>query len=310
MEDKMISIIVPVYNAEKYLAECIESVLHQTYLNWELILVDDGSTDSSLNICKAYEARNSQIRVFHKQNGGVSSARNAGIENANGDFITFVDADDTITEDCLAVLFSELQKNGADIVSGLEKNDSSLRTECIIWKGEDSVLATLGDHPLTYAAWAKLYKREAIGDIRFRDGIRINEDSLFVFEILLNCPIFVGINKKIYSYRKTDQSASRAEFSEKYFDILRVSEIKYKMIQQKFPEFLAQAENVRLKAKMNLLHILAMRTQGEYKEQEKSLLKDVRENAKYYISATKADDRWMFILKFHLYWLYAIIKRI
>ncbi len=112
----LISIIVPVYNTEKYLDKCIQSVLAQTYTNWELLLIDDGSTDSSGAICDKYAAEDSRIRVFHKENGGVSSARNLGLDNAKGEWITFVDADDWVEASMLKELRSEALSNNADYV--------------------------------------------------------------------------------------------------------------------------------------------------------------------------------------------------
>ena len=114
----MISIIVPVYNTEKYLRRCIDSVLAQTYQDFELLLIDDGSKDSSGAICDEYAAQDARVRVFHKENGGVSSARNVGLDNARGEWITFVDADDWIESDMLELLLRKGEETGADIVMG------------------------------------------------------------------------------------------------------------------------------------------------------------------------------------------------
>ena len=112
----LISVIVPVYNTEKYLDRCIQSVLAQTYTNWELLLIDDGSTDSSGTICDQYAAEDNRIRVFHKENGGVSSARNLGLDNAKGEWITFVDSDDWVEPSMLKELLAIALDNDADYV--------------------------------------------------------------------------------------------------------------------------------------------------------------------------------------------------
>lgn len=112
----IISIIVPVYNTEKYLDKCIQSVLAQTYTNWELLLIDDGSTDSSGAICDKYAAEDNRIRVFHKENGGVSSARNLGLDNAQGEWISFVDADDWIENSMLHDAYQKAMDENAEII--------------------------------------------------------------------------------------------------------------------------------------------------------------------------------------------------
>ena len=112
----LISIIVPVYNVDAYLKQCVDSILNQKYENFELLLIDDGSTDKSGEICDVYEQRDKRVRVFHKKNGGVSSARNVGLDNAQGDWIAFVDSDDIVTPDYLFDLYDSLKENDIDLV--------------------------------------------------------------------------------------------------------------------------------------------------------------------------------------------------
>ena len=126
----MVSVIIPIYNCEKYLNECISSVLGQTYKDFELILVDDGSTDNSLNICYEFAKKDSRIIVIHQENGGVSSARNKGLKNAKGEFITFVDSDDYVENDWLKMLLTAILANNADVsICGI-KFDNKLRCLC------------------------------------------------------------------------------------------------------------------------------------------------------------------------------------
>ena len=114
-----LSVIIPVYNAEKYLCKCIESLLSQTYTNLEIILVDDGSKDDSLSICREYEKADSRVKCFHKENGGLSSARNYGLDRATGEYITFVDSDDVISLDFFSSAVNTMAKTNADIAYGL-----------------------------------------------------------------------------------------------------------------------------------------------------------------------------------------------
>lgn len=309
-EQPLVSVIVPVYNAEKYLAECIESVQTQEYMNYELVLVDDGSIDKSAIICDDYASKNPKIVVVHKVNGGVSSARNTGIDLCTGQYVMFLDADDYLVSGSLRVLIEAAEKFEADIVGGLTVDNSypwKGDSDFIIWRSTEGIEQSLKDNPFTYAAWAKIYRKEVIGNTRFCEEFKINEDSLFVFEVLCKQPKFIGLKDEIYSYRNNVDSASHAKFSEKYFDVVKVAKKKYEIIKEQYPAFLELAENMLLKADMNMLQILAMRTHGEYKVQEKELLKEFREKSKYYISAKKTDDKWFFVLKIHMYWIYKIV---
>lgn len=313
MSDWKISIIVPVYNAGKYLHRCFESVRKQIYQNWELIFIDDGSKDNSGLIIDEFAHNDNRVRVWHQDNSGVSVARNQGIEMSTGNCVMFLDADDELLEDCLGDMLKILKEEKADIVAGRNFGDCcTLDTEngIQIWRNSDSLKNSLMDNPFTYSAWAKLFRRDCIGNTRFQSNIKINEDSYFVFEIICKQPVFVCVDKQIYLYRNTPESASRATFSEKYFDILRVADMKYKLIETAFPQLLELAKNMQLKAKMNLLHILALRTGNEYHSLEKELISWIRKNKKYYISATKADDKWWFVINNHLYYLYKTLKSI
>ena len=175
-----ISIIVPVYNVEQYLRRCIDSILNQSFTDFELLLIDDGSKDSSGEICDEYVARDSRIRVFHKENGGVSSARNLGLDNAMGEYITFVDADDyllcnTITDKIFNEKFDLIQLNRSS-GSYLRK----IRKNIICNKITSNKVFLV----YTYEIWGKVIKREIIGKTRFDKTLSIGEDILFNIMIL------------------------------------------------------------------------------------------------------------------------------
>ena len=178
----MISIIVPVYNTEQYLHSCIDSILTQTYTDFELLLIDDGSTDLSGAICDKYAWKDSRVRVFHQKNGGVSSARNLGLDNAKGEWVTFVDSDDAIInipfvsydEDLVIFPHKVLSKDGTEYLCKLENsvfdNKSKVRN-FVKDNSTTSVFKTL---------WSKLYKRDLIGNLRFDESIKIGEDQVFL----------------------------------------------------------------------------------------------------------------------------------
>lgn len=142
----LISVIVPVYNSEKYLKNCIDSVFSQTYQNWELVLVDDGSSDASGEICDYYSRSDKRVKVIHQNNAGVSAARNTGIETACGQYIMFIDSDDSITEDCIEILYTYLTNNQADIAAGRtcgEKYAWNAQKDMILWRDDEGVRNSL-----------------------------------------------------------------------------------------------------------------------------------------------------------------------
>ena len=304
VNDSLVSIIVPIYNAEKYLDSCIQSVLRQTYTNWELILIDDGSTDKSGRIAEEYGFADERITVFHQKNLGVSLARNQGIDEATGNYVVFLDADDELIEDCLAKTVNIAEETNADVVAGRSCENQELFQDRIIWTGAEALENSLKDHLFTYSGCAKLIRREFIGKTRFTPDIRINEDSYFVFQLLCKQNVFVLTNDVIYFYRANSESSSRTVFSEKYFDILKVSDLKYKKIEEQFPQMHDLAKNMLLKARMNVLRILAVRTRDEYRDVEKKLLEYILDNKEDYIPSSKECNQWMFILSHHLFYVY------
>lgn len=201
----LISVIVPVYNTEKYLDQCIQSVLAQTYTNWELLLIDDGSTDSSGAICDKYAAQDSRIRVFHKENGGVSSARNLGLDNAKGEWITFVDSDDWVNANLYTRLLHD--SSGLLIVGAYKKASQMyiLPNEKILLDKGENVL-NLFMLPHFSVPWGKLYKRSILQkyNIRFDIFLSTHEDTLFVYQYMTYCDSirmnsYVGYNYRVVS---------------------------------------------------------------------------------------------------------------
>lgn len=209
MAEPKTSVIVPVYNSAKWLNRCVESILAQTDGDFELLLVDDGSTDSSATLCDSYAARDGRIRVEHKPNGGVSSARNAGIDLSRGKYITFVDSDDWIEPDYLQCLLQSMgdadlaicdfQAEGTD-----EKWQQTIRPGRILPEGfTDFVMATYPACHLT-APWIKLFRRSIIENhgLRFDSRLDTMEDTVFVLDYLRYVTAIACSDRKLYHYRR------------------------------------------------------------------------------------------------------------
>ena len=220
----MVSIIVPVFNAEKYLDECIKSIFRQRYTDLEIILVDDGSTDNSLSICKKYSSIDNRVVVYSKKNGGVSSARNYGIDRAKGEYIAFADADDILKPELIETLLNCLKKEQVDRVCGgyehLYENGHRVYRKTRIADGlykTESLLSVMIDDGtmsgfLFSGVYNSIYLKSIIDtyNIRFRESIKYNEDGLFSFEYALHSNYMYSLRSKpLYLYRQHDESATK-----------------------------------------------------------------------------------------------------
>ena len=209
----MVSIIVPVYNVETYLDECIQSIVSQTYKHWECILIDDGSTDQSGTICNTWAEKDARIKVIHQSNQGVSVARNTGFTHAIGEFITFIDSDDWIEKDYLTALTEHIVQNSSDLyVSGIIqdfKDGSNLTytpiNQISFCLNSENVhhFIDLNRKHLLYGPTANLYRKSIIQEhnIRFRTDLSYGEDLLFNYEYLEHVKNITCIDKAYYHYR-------------------------------------------------------------------------------------------------------------
>lgn len=209
MKNPTISVIVPVYNSEKYLHRCIDSILAQTYTDFELLLIDDGSTDSSGAICDEYAQKDKRVRVFHKENGGVSPARNMGLENAIGEWVTFVDSDDYTDSQWLKNYIDLICINQVDLVCQGFKTDKplfkGLKTNSygINFKGNVvDCIETLFRNNILGFCWNKLFLNQIIEthNIRYNEKISLREDEIFVMQYLLYTKSCICTNKIGYFY--------------------------------------------------------------------------------------------------------------
>lgn len=219
---ELISVIVPVYNVEKYLSECVDSIINQSYTQLEILLVDDGSTDNSSKICDEYAKKDSRVKVIHKTNGGVSSARNIGLDVCAGEYVMFVDSDDYLDENACLMALHYLNSEAADFsFFGLIEEYSSGKTtkqssfsdkktfscESI----ENLFLLVISDNALKdiLGPVCKLFRRSVIGDTRFKCDITIGEDIVFVLEVIEKSKRIVFFPECYYFYRYVDTSLSK-----------------------------------------------------------------------------------------------------
>lgn len=210
----MISIIVPIYNAGQYLCQCIDSIIAQTYSDWELLLVDDGSTDSSGDLCDSYARKDSRIKVFHKVNGGVSSSRNLGLNEANGDVITFADSDDWLEPNAFQTYMDAFRNNHVDVVktgfyheheNGVSERNIIPETE-ICTNTWDMFRITEKCHYYSFV-WNTCIRRECIGGNRFNEELCWLEDHTFIYECYLNCRRMAILNAATYHYVRRNENS-------------------------------------------------------------------------------------------------------
>ena len=253
MENELISVIVPIFNVENYLRECLDSIHHQTYENFECLLIDDGSPDKSAEICKEYVAKDSRFRYFKKENGGVSSARNLGMRCAVGDYITFVDPDDFLTPNYLEILYLKMLEYSVDVVIATytiySVNDACWYLHVLdkdyyerIYTG-DELLAELPyreSFDRTFnVSWGKLFKRSLLHSLVFNEQRVMGEDLEFNFKVFLRLDKCLYIHKPLYNFRCHDSSACARMLTDKYLvdDLeIRMGRIPYLLVRNIDPQ--------------------------------------------------------------------------
>lgn len=268
-----ISVIVPVYNALRHINACVEGLLKQTYPPDEIILVDDGSTDGSGERCDFFAKSDDRIKVIHTKNGGAACARNTGLNNAQGDYIVFVDADDRIPEDHLQVLVETLEKYGADMVVGAVTyvpgpTVSCKECVCNTWEFIEKVLYRDGaaDYPIS-----KLYRREMFEGIRFKEGIT-SEDFEIFYRLYQRAKRIAMTDQTTYYYIQTPGSVTGSGFSEKFFNRIEICEELVRNIERDKPELLPAAYS-RLVDEMIWLYGITPKT---FKKERGQMLSAIR----------------------------------
>lgn len=243
IKNDLVSIIIPVYNVESYICECLDSIIKQTYLNLEILLIDDGSLDSSLKICQEYLKKDNRIKLFTIKNNGLSNARNYGLDRVNGDWIFFVDSDDRIQTTCIETLLLYAKRNTADLVIGninilkdgvtipSDWNHSGYRIE----DGKSYLAQALKNSyklpVLDVIAWNKLYSKSLFAEARYKKDI-IHEDEEILLKIMTKAQRVMWIPEIIYDYRQRTDSIMGKRISTRRLDILIAYQDRIKYIKK------------------------------------------------------------------------------
>ena len=279
MMGEKISVIVPVYNVEAYLERCVESILQQTYAHFELILINDGSTDSSGQICDHLASQYENIKVYHIENSGVSNARNMGIQLATGSWVTFIDSDDFVTQDYLATLASAVEgvnvgfaiaplhhiKNG--IVTDIPSHSG--KTE--LWSTEETMKELLMTTRTSFFPVAKLFKRDLLADEKFNTNYHLAEDALFLTELLLKTRCSsVFIDKPVYYYDHREGSATTS-VNRHVFDTIEVYQQIIAQVSQAFPNLKYELINRECWSYITVYDKIIFTSREEYQKEKAEL---------------------------------------
>lgn len=302
----LISVIIPVYKVEKFLDKCIKSVVEQLYTNLEIILVDDGSPDKCPIMCDMWAERDKRIKVIHKSNGGLSDARNAGIQIAEGDYISFVDSDDWIAPNMYQIMIDTIQKENADICAcGImvsysdSEGEKPLNLPSIIGDSEKILELIYNDTQYPVATWNKLYRRKCWKNLRFPVG-KICEDAFTTYLLVANAKKIVQISEPLYYYRIRSNSIMTADFNHKRMDEEEAWRYNYEYMKIHYPLISAKAFDFYLQKVNGLIHTIPKSECKVYKVEYEYLRNILKDNFFYILikSKMKFKYRIKFILDF------------
>ena len=282
----MISVLVPVYNVEKYLRRCLDSILRQTCTDYEIVLVDDGSTDRSGSLCDAYAAEYDCIRVIHQQNAGLAQVRNVSLAAARGEYITFVDSDDAIEPTYLEVLLRDLLETGSEvsICSWSEVSDGGVRSELgwdqkekglQVWETQQAVKTLLYQKGIDNNTWGKLYTRELLQDVLFPAG-KVYEDIATTYKILLKAKRVCYRPEPLYLYTSNTSGISQSAFSPRRMDLIDMAEGMYQDIESRFPDYRRAAQARLFRAYVHVY--LQIPNRAEFEAYQSRVFKGIRRN--------------------------------
>ena len=275
MSKPLLSIIVPIYNVEKQLNKCIESILNQTFTNYELILVDDGSPDKCGEICDEYEKKDKRVKVIHKKNGGLSDARNAGLNIATGKYIGFVDSDDIIHPQMYEKLYNCINKYNSDIVQckfkkfkkieDIEKSLNRHNESVEEYTNKEAIMDMIDNNKINVNTWNKLYKRELFENERFPKG-KIHEDEFLTYKLIYKSNKVAYINEELYYYYQNDNGIMNGSNLLKRLDRIEALEERSNFFLKYGDKDLYDKSNTALFFALNKLYFIFKRNKQLKKE--------------------------------------------
>ena len=297
---ELISVIVPIYNVERYIETCLESICNQSYRNLQIILVNDGSPDNSVDICMKYMKKDNRIELVNKENGGLASARNAGLEKVRGEYIVCVDSDDWIESDMIKTLFENIKKYNADLAvcSFYEENQKGTKKEYFDEKVEvlskEQALEKMIKPGKFYGfSWNKMYKRDILACQRYDESILKGEDSPFSCEYILKCNKIIYINSPLYHYRVDTVSISRSKFKNSKMTVLKsYAGIIYELKKAGIKQSLVKMQQVQYANQLLSLIVNIYKTDiNGFKDEEKQILKEMKQYKKIYLESNEIDKK-------------------
>ena len=281
--EPLISVIVPVYNVEDYLNQCMESIVGQTYPHLEILMVDDGSTDNSGTLCNQWAERDQRIRVIHQENGGLSAARNTALDAMSGELVIMVDSDDVLHPDAVSILLQAIQAHHADVAigsfvvfDGKDANWPTITSEKTVrhYDSQAALKAIYYQDKLTNSSCWRLFKASLFDDVRYPVG-KYYEDLAIVYPLYKKCSLVVGIDDAVYGYRQRNDSIL-GRFSLKRADVLDICEQLERQVQTEDVELLHAVRSRLLSAYFNILLLSYQDKEQDFKELQDRCWKGIK----------------------------------
>lgn len=299
-----LSIIIPIYNKGKYLPECIESVLAQTYTDFELILVNDGSKDSSGDVCDKYATEDKRVKVRHKVNGGVSSARNAGIDMSSGEYLGFVDADDILVETMYETLVRNLEQYDADIsICGVKRVSPSHELhlkvdETVTVFSADEALRKFFNGSILMSTYEKVFRRNIVDNIRYEPPLY--EDTYYNFQAIQASHRIVASPDMLYLYMIRENSSSMAPFNQQYMNTLQLSNRMISDCEAVSPGHIPDAKLFSFNQHMFVLNLLLVSSIKRFPVDYEIVRSNLKEFDSFYWNEKRISKKYRFGYRLYL----------
>lgn len=301
--NNMVSIVIPVYNVEKYIEKCVKSLCMQTYENIEIILVDDGSSDSSGELCDELSKTDTRITVIHKKNNGVSSARNAGLDKATGDYVTFVDGDDFVAENFIKNMYDSLSEANADIstcshkrieLNSFENTVKFINNSVhlpVIKTGVESLIDMFYGKTCSASSGSKLYSRKIFENLRFQDLV-MGEDTLFVYNAFMKANKVIHTDMPLYYYVQQEASVTNKKANYiKFYDYVKLYDSIINSDADKYGNDFYEALVNRLIENNFWVHMKLRNCPDMYDFEKKHIVDNIKKYRKYVINNKKSELR-------------------